>query len=104
MADSLLLKDYGDEDSNFIAADSPYVIDFEALVGGRNPYITDGYIIVDGAGDLIFEISSDGATYNATHTLKQFEKLSLENRIIRKLRLTHSGTDTAYRVYGTGKE
>jgi len=83
------------EDASFVAGDSPRILDVNTDLG-RNGH--DGYIIIDGAGDLLVEISSDGAAYGNQFTVTQDEITPLEGFDINKICLTHSGTDTAYRI------
>lgn len=84
------------EDTSFIAGDSPRVLDVYTDLG--NKASTKGYIIIDGAGDLLIEISHNGTSYNPQQTLKTGDGLDLTGITIKKLRLTHSGVDTAYRI------
>jgi hypothetical protein len=83
------------EDTSFVAGDSPVVLDFNAAAG-RNAL--DGYIINDGPGDFTVEFSRDGATYGGAWTMKEFETMSLRNYDVDSIRITHGGTDSAYRV------
>jgi hypothetical protein len=89
-----------DEDTSFTAGDSPQVIDVE---GGLQDELTSarrgrtGYIVCDGTGDILIEISSDGTNYLPQFTLKQNEVWDAEQMDISKIRITHSGTDSAYR-------
>jgi hypothetical protein len=85
------------EDTDFTAGDSPFVIDFNADTG-RNSI--DGWIICGGGGngDILIEISADGATYGDQFTMKNGENAILKGWDIDTIRITHSGTDSAYRV------
>lgn len=87
------------EDSSFVAGDSPVVIDAYTDLGmGRTA--NAGYIAVDGPGSILVEIAKgDGSTYGEQFTLKQTEKFDLAGEGFRKIRLTHSGVDSAYRVF-----
>jgi len=63
---------------------------------GRNS--RDGYIINDGAGDFTVKHSPDGNLWGDEHTLKKNEVYSLRKLDIHSIIITHSGTDSAYRV------
>ncbi len=82
------------EDTSFTSAESPRVLDVEGQLG-RKAY--DGYIVNDGAGDIRFEISNDGTTYGAQHTLKKDDIVNLRHRTISKIRLTWVA-DCGYRI------
>lgn len=89
----LVNKSY--EDTSFVAGDSPATIDFNADAG-RNSI--DGWIICDGVGDISVEISADGATFGDPFTMKNGENAILNNFDIDTVRISHTGTDSAYRV------
>lgn len=71
------------------------VLDVENDLGRKG---VDGYIICDGAGDIYIEISDDGTNYGGRHTIKDEESVILTNLKVSKIRLTHSGTNSAYRI------
>lgn len=83
------------EDASFAVGDSPAVLDVhEALgVNGR-----DGYIACDGNGSIQVEISHGGDAYSDPFTVKIGEVVYLEGASVSKIRITHLGTDSAYRV------
>ena len=83
------------EDTSFVVGDSPRTIDILTDLGIK---ANSGFITVDGLGDLIVEISHSGVTYGNPITLKQYDVLDLQGSDIQLIRLTHSGTDTAYRI------
>lgn len=89
-------KVYAYEDTNFIAGESPAVLDVYTDLGNRTNL--KGYIAVDGAGSLLAELSFDGTNYGSQFTLTTGDVYSLDGIAIKKIRLTHSGTDTAYRI------
>ena len=87
-------NDKGYEDTSFVTGESPRVLDVNTDLG-RNA--REGGILNDGAGDLLVEISNDGATYGDQHTLKADEVFDLEGRNVDSIRLTWVA-DTGYRA------
>lgn len=83
------------EDSSFAAGDSPVVLDIYAALT-RDIY--NGEIMCDGPGDIYIEISSDGTVYGDITTAKENEIADLIQHKIRKVRITHTGTNSAYRA------
>jgi hypothetical protein len=83
------------EETSFTVADSPRVIDLRLDLGH---YSRNLVIAVDGTGDLLIEISQDGTNYGTQLRLKKDESLDSYDIAAEKVRLTHSGTDTAYRI------
>lgn len=83
------------EDTLFEAGDSPTTHNLNTDLG-RNA--TDGYIICDGGGDIQVDVSSDGILYGDKATLKKGEILDLIGLSVNKIRITHTGTDSAYRI------
>ena len=86
------------EDANFIAGDSPRVIDIAGTLGYN---ANTGYVRVDGSGDLLVEISHTGAGYLTQFTLKNGDNFSLSGLEVARIRLTHSGTNTSYRLFAS---
>jgi len=82
------------EDISFVTGDSPVVLDVNTDLS-RNG--RDGYIVVDGSGDVTVEISDDGTNYGGTHTLKEGEILKLKGADINRIRITWV-SNSAYRV------
>ncbi|HEC65144.1 MAG TPA: hypothetical protein ENI23_07620 [bacterium] len=82
------------EDTSFVAGDSPVVLDVNADLG-RNG--RDGYVAVDGVGNITVEVSDDGDTYGGIHTIKKGEVLYLKGMDIDKIRLIWV-SDSSYRV------
>lgn len=89
-------KYFGSEDTAFGAGDSPATLDVNATLG-RNS--VDGYIHCDGSGDIIVTITEDGTTYGNNVRMKSGETLSLRALSIDSIKMTHSGTDSGYRVF-----
>ena len=83
------------EDTSFVVGDSPAVHDF---FGDTARNSVDGYIICDGTGNISVDISRDGLTYDSAWTMKKGEVAILDHLTISKIRVTHSGTDSAYRI------
>lgn len=94
-------KNYVNEDTSFVAGDSPKVLTPSTTLtatGVKTRNGNRGYIKVDGVGDLLVEISHNGSDYNTQFTLKNGDSFDLTGLEVNKIRFTHSGTDTAYRV------
>jgi len=88
------------EDTSFVAGDSPVTLDFLTDVGRP---ANNGYFIVDGAGDILFEIwNAEQEDFGDQHTAKDGDMIILNGLHMRQLRLTHSGTDSAYRILVAG--
>lgn len=90
---NFLNKSY--EDSNFVSGDSPATHDFNADTG-RNA--VDGYIKCDGPGDIQVDYSMNGLTFGDKFTMKEGEAVWLLHYNIDKIRVTHTGTDSSYRI------
>ncbi len=84
------------EDASFAVGDSPAAHDFYTDTGR---YASDGYIICDGPGDIQVDYTRDGLTYGDKWVMKSGEQVSLLRLDIKKIRVTHSGTDSAYRIF-----
>lgn len=83
------------EDTSFVAGDSPVTLDLNTALG-RNA--TNALILCDGAGDFTYEVSNDGVAFGDSITLKRREAKEYADVSIHSIRITHSGTDSAYRV------
>lgn len=81
------------EDTNFTSAETLSVLNVLSDLG-RSGH--QGTFINDGPGEILVEISFDGATYGGLHTLKGGEQMALSDLKIAKIRLTYVDP-TAYR-------
>ena len=91
---------FADEDLNFQAGDSPVVLDIAGVLG--IPSI-DGKILVKSNiagvnGNILVELSTDGVNYGAQFTVFNLETFPLFGYKVKKIRITHSGSDSGYRV------
>jgi hypothetical protein len=84
------------ESTNFVVGDSPATHDFYTDSSGK--FAVDGYIVCDGPGNIQVDYSRDGITYGDKWTMKTDEKMSLIRLDIKKIRITHTGTNSAYRI------
>jgi len=82
------------EDADFVTGDSPVTLDVNSDLS-RNA--RDGYIICDGAGNILIEISDNGTNYGSQHTMKSGEVMSLTGLDIDSIKVTWV-TDSAYRI------
>ena len=89
------------EDNNFTAGDSPVTINIIASFGHSQVSIL---FLNDGHGNITLETSSDeGSTFGDMLTIFSREEFNVKNGGIDQLRLTHTGIDSAYRIFiGTG--
>ena len=83
------------EDSSFVIGDSLVELDINTDLGINS---REGYIIVDGPGDILVEIAGENEEYGEQFTMKEGEVINFEGLEISKIRLTHSA-DSAYRVW-----
>ena len=83
------------EDSSFVSGESPVV---HNIKGALKHNAVDGYIVCDGQGDILVEFSDDGTNYGGQHTLQKNDVLSLKYLNVNLIRITHSGTDSSYRI------
>lgn len=89
---------FGSEDTNFQSGDSPVVLD---VAGSLGVPLVDGWLKNlphASKGDVLVEFSMDGSTYGDQFTMKYLETIPLRGFKIKKIRLTHSGTDAGYRL------
>lgn len=82
------------EDTDFVSGDSPVVLDVFTDLGRVGH---EGYILNDGAGNILIELSTDGANYGGSHTLRWGEQLILNNLKVNRVRLTWQ-EDSSYRA------
>lgn len=83
------------EDTSFVTGDSPVVLDIATDLS-RNA--RDGYVAVDGAGDIAVEISDDSTNYGGSHVIKAGEILELGGVDIARVRLTWV-SNSSYRCF-----
>lgn len=83
------------EDADFTSGESPITLDVNTDLGKNG---VDGYITCDGPGNILVEISDNGTDFGDQHTLKIEEVIDLRNINVDKIKITHSGTDSAYRI------
>lgn len=83
------------EDTSFVTGDSPQVVDANTALA-RNGQ--EGFVINDGPGDILIDISEDGAVYGQVVRLKSGEVMDLAGANVNKLRFTWV-SDSAYRVF-----
>lgn len=83
------------EDTSFIEGDSPAVLDVNTDLGHN---ARDGYIAVDGVGNITIEISDDSTNYGGVHLVKAGEILELSGVYIAKVRLTWV-SNSSYRCF-----
>lgn len=87
------------EDLDFQAGDSPVVLDINATLGVPS---IDGRMVAKSTagntGNVLVEISTDGTNYGDQFTLFYLETFPLSGYSIKKIRFTHTGTDSGYRV------
>ena len=82
------------EDTNFQVGDSPVALSVAADLG--HP-ATRGDVVCDGTGNITVELASGGA-YADPFTLKSGEGRGIDGLVVTHIRITHTGTDSAYRV------
>jgi hypothetical protein len=82
------------EDTSFATGDSPAVLDIFTDLGR---IAHEGYVICDGPGRILIELSTDGSAYGGQHTLYDGDTLSFSNLKIRRIRLTWVD-NSSYRV------
>jgi len=85
------------EDTSFVVGDSPVVLDVFTDLARTNPAY-NGEITCDGAGSILVAVSADGTVYGDNMTVKSGEKLVITSLTDKKVRITHSGTDSSYRA------
>lgn len=84
------------EDTSFVSGDSPATLDVFTSIKRKG---SNGYVRCDGIGDIIITVSADGTNFGSNVRIKQDETLSLRAIKVDTIKVTHSGTDSAYRVY-----
>lgn len=85
------------EDTNFTAGETLTVLSPGVALAYN---ATRGYIAIDGNGNILIEFShGPNDPYSDPITLKPGEVFDVEGLTIYNLRLTHTGTDSAYRIH-----
>ena len=84
------------EDTAFVVGSSPAIHDFNADQGYNS---LQGWITCDGPGDILVAFSRDGTTYGDNWTMFNGENTDLKGLDIHSIRITHTGTDSAYRIF-----
>jgi len=88
------------ENLNFQVGSSPTISDISGSIG--IPSI-DGHILckntAGSTGNILVEISNDGLNYGDQFTLFNTETFDLSGLSIKKIRITHSGTDSGFRLF-----
>ena len=87
---------FASEDTSFVSGDSPVTLDVFSTLARKG---SNGYVRCDGSGDIIVTISSDGTNFGNNIRMKSGETLNLRAISIDSIKITHSGTDSSYRVY-----
>jgi len=88
---------YAANDENFISGDSPVVLDVYATLKTFGKF---GSIkCPSSTGTILVEISTDGTTYQQQFVIDKYETFELIGIKINKIRITHSGTNSAYRIF-----
>lgn len=84
------------EDTSFVVGESPATLDLETALGYKATYIE---VTIDGAGAVSVESSNDGVAYGGIRTVKAGESFLFPvDLVTSKVRLTHTGVDSSYRV------
>lgn len=84
------------KDTSFVSGDSPVTLDINTALG-RNA--TRFAVHCDGTGNIDVQLSTDGAVFGDTHTMKNGEVWTLDNISVDSIKITHTGTDSSYRVW-----
>jgi len=89
------------ENNSFVAGESPVTIDIVSSFGHSQVSVLFSN---DGPGDIFIETSSDGgSTFGDIRTVFSGEPFNVKDGGIDQIRITHTGIDSAYRLYiGTG--
>ena len=83
-------------DASFKAADSPATHDFYT---DTDRIARNGWVINDGSGSIQVDFSKDGITYGDKWTMNAYETVQLKGLRIKKIRITHTGADSSYRIF-----
>lgn len=92
------LKWIASEDASFVAGDSPATIDILGSLSSGTYYTdAEGYLACDGAGNILVEVDA-GEGYGGQFTMKTGEVIGLGGSKVTRVKITHSGTNSAYRL------
>jgi len=83
------------ESTNFQVGSSPVTI---SVFNDLGKFPSDGYIVCDGAGSILVQISDNGTNFGDSFTMLNDEILELKYLTIHTIKITHSGSDSAYRI------
>jgi len=86
---------YAATDVSFVTGDSPVTLDVNT---GLSKNANDGYIINDGLGDFIVNLSSDGGSFGDDILVKYEEVFSLKSLDVDSIKITWV-TDSSLRVF-----
>jgi hypothetical protein len=90
---------FASEDLDFQSGDSPVVLDINGTLGVPS---IDGKLVAKSnagnTGNILVEISDDGTNYGNQFTVFYLETFPLFGYKIKKIRITHTGTDSGYRL------
>jgi len=91
------------EDSDFTAADSPFVLDISSTLetisgNGEKQYGNSLGVSNTGKYDIKIAISMDGSTYGDERTVTSKAAAIIDSAGIKKIRVTHQGNDTGYQI------
>lgn len=91
---------FASENYTFQSAGSPVTLDVYTAL---NAHGVDGAILCEtlsggATGDILVEISTDGTVYHDQFRLFHGETFKLFGYRVNKIRITHTGTDSGYRV------
>ena len=84
------------EDSDFVVGESPAAHSFNADMGFNS---IQGWITCDGPGAIQVDFTRDGTTYGDKWTMYAGENTMLKALDIHTIRVTHTGADSAYRIF-----
>lgn len=86
---------YATDDTSFVTGDSPVTLDVKTALGKVG---NSGYVICDGAGDILVQISHDGTNYGNSIRLKNGDELDLKALSVNKIKIIWE-SNSSYRVY-----
>ena len=84
------------EDTDFTVAESPVTRSIFTDFGYNS---IQGYIICDGPGEITFEFTRDGTIFGEPVTIKNGELFNLKGLDVHSIKITHTGTDSSYRIF-----